>query len=510
LKKIATPFRVGLLVLASAGFLFIFLTFVTKGGLSDQEAISVFAYFRDASGLGKKSRIQIAGIPVGEVKEIVLEGTRARVNLRIRRDVGLKVDAMLSKRSESLLGDFVLDLVPGSPDADPMPDGGEIKRVIDRQGMDAVFASLDKITSDISAVTNSLKNVLGGEKGQGSMEQIVDNLVKLTSQVEQTVGESGEKLQRILDNVEAVTASVKHVTAGEEQTVREILVNVQFMTRDAREVAATVRQILSGTGQDDIKETMSSLKETLAKLDRSLANIETVTEKVKNGEGAIGKLVSDERLGQKVGETVEDVSDFASKLTQLKAEVSIKSEYLMAQGSAKNTLGLRLIPKPDKYYLLEFIDDPRGVVDTQVVTTNPPSAGEPVTQVQRISREALKFSAQFAKRYYFATLRFGIIESTGGIGSDLHVFNDHLTLKVDAFNFSVEELRYPRVRATLKVQAFDHLYATLGMDDILNRQVRDVGTNRLLTGRDIFFGAGVFFTDDDFKALLTIAGTPSP
>jgi phospholipid/cholesterol/gamma-HCH transport system substrate-binding protein len=508
LKKIATPFRVGLLVLASAGFLFIFLTFVNKGGLSEDEALDVYAYFRDASGIGRKSRVQIAGIAVGEVKEIILEGTRARVNLRVRRDVGLKVDAALSKRSESLLGDYVLDLVPGSPGASPMPDGGEIKRVVDRQGMDAVFASLDKITQDISAVTASLRNVLGGEKGQGSLEQIVDNLVNLTAAVEQTVGESGEKLQRILNNVESVTGSIRDVTAGEEQTIREILVNVQFISRDAREVIQTVRQVVAGTGQDDLKESVASLRETIGRLDRSLQNIEEVTEKVKRGEGAVGKLIADDRLGQKVGETVEDVSDYASKLTRLETEVSIKSEYLLAQGSAKNTLGLRLTPKPDKYYLLELIDDPRGVVETQVVQTNPPAAGEPVTQVQRITREAIKFSAQFAKRYYFATLRFGIIESTGGIGGDIHLFKDHLTMKVDAFNFSVEDLRYPRLRATLRLQAFEHLYATVGVDDILNRQVRDVGTNRLLNGRDLFFGAGVFFTDDDLKALLTVAPTP--
>jgi phospholipid/cholesterol/gamma-HCH transport system substrate-binding protein len=150
------------------------------------------------------------------------------------------------------------------------------------------------------------------------------------------------------------------------------------------------------------------------------------------------------------------------------------------------------------------------VVDTQIVQSNPPASGEPVTQIQRITRDDLKFSAQFAKRYYFTTLRFGIIESTGGAGADVHFFNDHVTLKMDAFNFSVEELRYPRLRATLRLQAFGHLFATAGMDDILNRQVRDSASNKLIAGRDIFFGAGVFFTDDDLKAVLTAAPVPSP
>ena len=43
-----------------------------------------------------------------------------------------------------------------------------------------------------------------------------------------------------------------------------------------------------------------------------------------------------------------------------------------------------------------------------------------MVQKQTVTTESIKFSAQFAKRYSFLTLRFGIIESTGGIGADLN------------------------------------------------------------------------------------------
>jgi phospholipid/cholesterol/gamma-HCH transport system substrate-binding protein len=131
-------------------------------------------------------------------------------------------------------------------------------------------------------------------------------------------------------------------------------------------------------------------------------------------------------------------------------------------------------------------------VEVQVVQNNPPNTGQPVTQTQKVTKETFKISAQLAKRYYFTTLRFGLIESTGGVGADLHFLKDVLELKLDAFNFSAEELRYPRLRATLRAQAFDHLFVTVGMDDILNAQQRDTATNRLIAGRDFFFGGGLF------------------
>lgn len=509
MKKLLTPFRVGLLVLASGAFLFVFLTFVKKGGLSEKEAITVFAHFKDATGLGKKSRVQIAGIPVGEVAQIILEGTRARVILRIRRDVGLREDAVLTKRSEGLLGDYMLDLYPGSEQADPMPEGGQIKRIGDAPGMEQVFASLSQITSDIQQVTASLRDVLGGPKGAGSLEQIVENLIRLSDTVDKTIRESSDQLAVILQNFEQVSRDVRGFTSGQEETVRDIVRNIDHITQDTRQVLATVNKVL-GSGEGELKESVASLKETLNTLNSTLSNLQEVSDKIKRGEGTVGTLLADERLGQKVSESVEDLADFTSRLTQLKTEVTIKSDYLMTQGAAKNALVVRLIPKPDKYYLLEFVDDPRGVVETQIVQSNPPDTGQPVTQVQKITKDSIKISAQFAKRYYFTTLRFGIIESTGGVGADFSFLEDAVTLKVDAFNFSVEELNYPRLRATLRLQFFEHLFVNAGVDDLVNRPVRDVATNRLIAGRDFFFGAGIFFTDDDLKAILTAAPVPSP
>ncbi|WNG26941.1 MCE family protein [Cystobacter fuscus] len=507
MKRFVTPFRVGLLVLIAGGCLMAFILFTRKGGMGRDEAMEAYAYFRDASGLGTKSRIQIAGIPVGEVTGVTLEGTRAKVTVRVRRDVVLHQDAALIKRSESLLGDYLLDLNPGTEMTPPLKDGEEIRKVVDVQGMEAAFASLSQITEDIQQVTGALRDVLGGEKGAGSLGRIVDNMVRLSDSVDMTVRTSSERLDAILRNFEGVSNDVRGMTHSNEESVGHIVKNIEVITQDTREVLVTVRQII-GSGEGDLKDSVSSLKKTMERLDRSLANIEEVTTKVKNGEGAVGTLLSDERLGQKLAETVEDVSSLASTLTGLQTEVGLQATWLTGQETSKNSLSVRLAPRPDKYYLLEVVDDPRGITETVYTQTNPPSSGEPVLQQQKITRQGFTFSAQFAKRYYFTTLRFGIIESTGGVGADFHFFKDHLMLRLDAFNFSVDELRYPRIRTSLRAQAFDRIFVTVGMDDLLNAPQRDINTRRMLAGRDFFFGGGLYFTDDDLKALLPVLPTP--
>ncbi len=517
MKKFVTPFRVGLLVIVAGAIFVFFMAFVKKGGMKEDEGVTVFAYFRDASGLNARSRVQIAGIAVGEIVEIKLEGIKARASIRIRRDIHVRQDATLTKRSESLLGDYMLDLTPGTDEFPDLKDGDEIKRVLDAQGMEQLFGTLTTITADIQSVTGSLRNVLGGVQGQGSMETIIKNMVELTDTMQKMIGDSASKLDQILGNIESVSGDVKKLTGKESDSISNIVHNVETVSSDVREVVAAIKKVV-GENEGEVGTGITSLKETLARLDRSLANIEQVTIDVKEGKGAIGALVANERLGQKLADTVEDVADFAGRLTGLEVEVGVKADYFLNQRAAKTFLQIRLVPKPDKYYLIEAIDDPRGRVETIYLQQNPPNAGDPVVQKQTITTEAIKFSAQFAKRYSFLTLRFGIIESSGGLGLDFtlpmrfpwysRAIEEALVFKIDAFNFSIEALRFPRLRAAVRFTPFEHVYVNAGMDDILNTPNRDTLTNRLISGRDFFVGAGIYFTDSDIKSLLPVIPKP--
>jgi phospholipid/cholesterol/gamma-HCH transport system substrate-binding protein len=516
-KKVFTPFRVGLLVILALGILFGFLTFSKKGGMERNDAVEVYAFFKDASGLGKKSRVQIAGIPVGEIIAIELIGLRAKVTIRIKKEIGVRRNASLTKRSESLLGDYLIDLAPGTEDQPAILNGEEIVSVLDAPGMDAVMGSLQLIALDVQQVTRSLRNVLGGEKGQASLESIVENLTALTAAVDKTVRDTSTRLDQILGNIEGISGDVRTVTNKEQANISNIVANIDAISKDVRDVMATVKRVV-GENEGEVEGGVASVKDTLAKLDRTLANVEEVSKNIKEGKGTVGALISDERLGQKLADTIEDVSDFAGRLTGMELELGVRTDYLVNQGAAKIFISGRLMPKPDKYYLIEAVDDPRGSVETIILQNNPPAAGEPAVQKQLRTRESLKFSAMFAKRYSFLTLRLGIIESTGGVGLDLNVpikffyysrwLEDALVVKVDAFNFSVEQLTLPRIRATVRFTPFEHVYVNVGIDDALNTQNRDSLTNKLISGRDFFVGAGVYFTDSDLKSLLPLLPSP--
>jgi len=501
LKTFVTPFRVGLLVLAAVGFLLAFLLFVRRGTMG-ADTITVYAMFRDASGLGSRSRVQVAGIAVGEIRDITLVGTRARLTLRLRKDIGLRTDATLIKRTESFLGDYLLDLQVGSQNAPLMPDGGEITHVIDQQGLQALFDTLGKITTDIQSVTTSLREVLGGDAGTQSLQTIVRNLTELSQSVNDTAQRSSQNIEAILENVRDVTASMRSATEGESSSFREIVENIRVLTGDVRRMVADVRTNL---GPDGGAEQLGSLGSSLQHLDATLGNLESVTQNMKEGKGAVGQIVSDEKLGRQVGETIEDLSNYAQRLVGLRLEANIRSDYLFNAGAAKIDATLRIIARPDKYYIISLISDPRGVENTVYIQTNPPSRDSPALQkVTTTSINSLKFSAEFAKRYYWAAFRFGIIESSGGVGVDFFLWRDQLAIKTDIFDFANQRLKWPRVRTSVQFTFFQHLYLNAGVDDIFNRPIYSQLDNRVLAGRDFFLGAGIVFTDDDLKALIPV------
>src|SRR5512135_53489 len=122
---------VGLLV-AIAGTVFLgAFTFFRKGGLSERDSYRIVAYFEEVSGLAWKSRVQVAGIQIGEVTDIELLGGRARLTLRVKNDIALRANACLTKRYPSaLLPDALLEASLGAPPAPLLKDLPEDRREI--------------------------------------------------------------------------------------------------------------------------------------------------------------------------------------------------------------------------------------------------------------------------------------------------------------------------------------------------------------------------------------------
>ena len=535
-----TPLRVGLVVALSVAAFGFGLYLIGADKFGANRTYMVYAIFDDATGLGVRSRVQIAGIPIGQVERVELDQqvSKAKVWLRVRRQFVLHRDAAITKRSESILGDFLLDISPGSPEQPVLNDGDEIRIVVRQPSMNDVFQSLNKIAGDISDITGNLRKVLGGTEGEDNMRTLVARLLRISEGIERIINQSGAKLDATLANFQRFSGDLAKISSNESDDVVAILQNTRDATREARDILRTIGQVVGSNqpGQGDFKDSVKSLKSNLAKLDASLTNVQEITDKINKGQGTVGHLINDDKLARNLDRASSSLTNLLGGAERLKIEVSWRSELMVgAPGGGtvdsstnlagitantaynpwtKNYFGIRIIPRPDKWYGFEIVDDPRGFT-RQVRTTNTASCGTlvcypnfPDTVISTATERQLKFSVYLAKRYGAISGRFGILENTGGVGIKAHLLNDALTLSADAFEFAspLDYHPHPRIKIYADFRFLDHLFITAGGDDLMNPpRVQSPELTRIISGRDFFLGAGLYFTDEDISKLIGLA-----
>jgi phospholipid/cholesterol/gamma-HCH transport system substrate-binding protein len=304
-----------------------------------------------------------------------------------------------------------------------------------------------------------------------------------------------------MDNI---AADVEGITTAESSDVKTTIRNV-------REISESIKQLV-GTSEGEVKQTGTAMRSSLDKLqstvnnlDKTLKNMETITSRMEKGEGTVGRLLSDDTIANNIEEITEDAGGFVRSITKLQTIVGLRSEYNFLTSSFKNYLSVTLMPRPDKFYLIELVEDPRGYrTKTLTVTNNSQTGTSSETKVTLT--EQLRFTLQFGKRVGLSPNvsiggRFGIKESTGGIAGDLYLFRDKLLLSIDVFDAKAN--RYPRIKATLQYSIWQrNLFLIAGADDMAN-YVRAPGGGALF---DYFAGAQLVFNDEDLRALLLFGG----
>jgi phospholipid/cholesterol/gamma-HCH transport system substrate-binding protein len=478
-----------------------FLTFVLVKATNERSASSkgfaVWARFHDAAGLFQKSRVQTAGIPIGQIekRELDPELPVARVTVRLLPGTKLWENAVISKKSASLLGEFYLEIDPGTPvgivngERRPMrelKDGEQLVNVREPLGMGDIMADVGTILPILKDILEDVRRMTSGPIA--SAAENVNKMIETNSSV----------LQSLLARVDHIAGNIDRITESESEDIRTSIKNVRDITESIKSLVGTSQGEVSQTGEK-VRSSLDKLQATVDNLDKSLRNVETITGRLEKGEGTAGHLLTDDTIARNVEDITEDAGGFIRSITKLQTIVGLRTEYNFLSRTFKEYLSVQLVPRPDKFYLIEIVNDPRGY--RSVTSTTTVNATGPHNETVTTTTQQLKFTLQFGKTYGIVTGRFGIKESTGGVGLDLHLWQEHLLLSVDLFDTQYN--KYPRLQTRASWSPFQRtLYIVGGLDDILNNRLPSQGGG----GRDWFLGAQLVFNDEDLKALLLFGG----
>jgi phospholipid/cholesterol/gamma-HCH transport system substrate-binding protein len=488
--------RLGAFMLAALIILGIFIVKIEEipiGSKAGRQRVQ--AVFPTVAGLDEKSPVRVAGVRVGIVEKIQLSDDHALVTLALERDVHLHQGAWAAITSLGMLGDKYVELFPGPPGNPPLPVDAVLQGT-SPVPFDDVLKTANGVGGDLKAITESLRRSLGGAEGEQRLNEILENIRKLTEDTRTMVAANRGSIDATIENFRDFS-----------QTLKDELPRLADKLNGLADRVDTVIDQNRG----NLSASLENIKDLSAQLRVSADNLNQITGKIARGEGSIGKLVNDDETVNNINSTLKSVESGIQTLKNTigraerwRLDVNVRSELLPSlpkDHRTRSAFGFDLHTTPHRFYRIELVDSPFGRQEERsqtITTTYQNGHEETLTQAITKTSQVATINAQIGYLFEGYTLRAGLFESKGGVGVDKDLLKQRLRLSFDAYDFNRDE-HAPHLRLEGRYYLTHNLFAFAGIDDPTWSQRRSV-----------LLGGGVTWGDEDLKYLLGTAAAAKP
>ena len=262
--------KVGLFVLAAVFLFLLALVFVSGVNLLQRPMNNYTVRPRFAGGIATGAPVRYAGIKVGRVEGTRIDPddpTRAVVTLSVDPGTPVRTDSKAQVSSLGLLGEYYIEIIPGTPEAAALPPGSEIpveESVQWAELMNRFGAATEEMQGLIAEarprVTVTLDNIkdLTGEENRRRiravlrrMDQILTDAQPRVKTVLANFESSSAKIDAFMDEIKITRAKVdtllenwNGLTSGEDAEVQRTLKKLRATLARAEETMDEVRRLL--------------------------------------------------------------------------------------------------------------------------------------------------------------------------------------------------------------------------------------------------------------------------
>jgi phospholipid/cholesterol/gamma-HCH transport system substrate-binding protein len=464
------------IVLGGAGAGYIVLS---ASGISPFNTNIYDVILEDASGLSTRSKIYLAGVSVGKVQGIQLNGTEARVKLAFLKDIEIREDAIVSRKPSSLLGTAVLSLDPGSARSPVIPPGSLIKSVPPAGDLNSAMSMVGDIGSQVSIILDEFRT--------NQLALIAVSLEAISSIAEKIDAQSDAQLDRI----SRILESAALISERTERILRNSEGNITGSMADIYEASANIRAITAeiAAGRGNIGEAVYG--------NSLYSSILATAEKTEDAAGKLGAALENVSvLAKTTNGVVASAGEIVDKALGLGIQVDTNARFDILAQNLRAAASIRLDPRSnDRWYRIGVSSAPDGV-SSRTVKETIDGSGNLTREDSTETQYSVAVDAELARKFGFITLRGGLLESTAGIGLDIQPF-DWLSLSGEIFHFRAGEL--PNLRSSVTFYPFFNPDSDKPWNWLYIRG----GVNNTLSGnRDFFIGGGLRFADREVKGLV--------
>jgi phospholipid/cholesterol/gamma-HCH transport system substrate-binding protein len=162
--------------------------------------------FYNVSGLQVGNNVRFSGINVGIVDNIqIINDSTVKVDMLIKKDVlkFIKTDCQIAIGSEGFIGDKLLVISQGSPDAPLAKDGQELESN-EPVETDAIIESLNITAGNIEVITDQLAEIMIKiNSGNGTLGRLIEDST-LAENLNKTIVNLKQSSKSLDENMTAV------------------------------------------------------------------------------------------------------------------------------------------------------------------------------------------------------------------------------------------------------------------------------------------------------------------
>jgi phospholipid/cholesterol/gamma-HCH transport system substrate-binding protein len=285
--------------------------------------------FASVPGLNAGSPVRLAGVEVGQVDAVTLEGEQVdvifQVNERFRDRITTGSTARLG--SVSLLGEAAVDITP-SASGTPIPEWGyvpqgppvaQLSDITDRAGQG--IEELTGMVHDIRRGRGTVGKLMTDEQLYVEMQRFAASAGSLTETIRQGRGTLGRlindpatanALEASMKNIETLT---RQLNAG-EGSLGKLLKDDAF-ARSLTSTTSNIDQLVTRINKGD--GTASKLVNDPAlynRLNSMSERLDQLLTRLNDGEGTAGQLLKDRQLYENMNRVMKDASVLLAEMTK--------------------------------------------------------------------------------------------------------------------------------------------------------------------------------------------------
>ncbi len=245
--------------------------------------VDYYAAYDQVSGMQEASPVVMRGVKIGTVTEIIFDSTDSEqvlLRLTVKKQFDIPKDSEARMASSGIMGGKMVEIVPGSS-SEMLEKGDTMRSTQVPDMMEAIDPIMQQVTVLADELTVTLK----------ALHEVVES--------------NASNIEGMTSHMNSITGNIDQLLTSEKEGLKRAVKGLSEFSTTLGNNAARLDSLMANMNSFSTKLAETQVVENL---DKTLAELSTVLTEIREGDGTVGKLLSDEELYARLTQASENLS----------------------------------------------------------------------------------------------------------------------------------------------------------------------------------------------------------